>query len=465
MTLSRRDALRWGVAGLAAVAAGCSTGDDAGDDDPGDDPGDEAAGDDRTGPARDVVVVGAGVAGLAAARRLTEAGWRVVVLEATSAVGGRVRTSRDLGVPFDEGASWIHGTRGNPITEIASAAGARTVELDDESVAAIDVGGRRWTAQELADAEADFDELLGQLATEEGEDDLSFEAALAEWDPGWSDDRLRAFFVSAYLTFDTGDLDQLSSTLYDEGEVFGGPEVVFTDGYDAVPAFLADGLDIRLGTPVEAVVWSDELVSVRTAVEDFTASAAVVTVPLGVLKAGSIRFSPPLPAEKAAAVAAVGFGCVDKFLFVWDETFWDDTDFLVHTAERRDLFNYFVNLDRLHSGSHALLTFAYAAEARASEDRPDDEIVALVMAHLREMYGPDVPPPTAVRRTAWGRDPFTGGSYSFTAVTTRMRDFDRLAEPVGPLHFAGEHTHRDHFSTVHGAYLSGLRAAEELLDR
>jgi monoamine oxidase len=203
-------------------------------------------------------------------------------------------------------------------------------------------------------------------------------------------------------------------------------------------------------------------VAVQTATGELTASAAVVTVPLGVLRAGAVNFEPPLDEARQDAIDGVGFNCVDKFLFVWDEAFWDDTDLIVYTPERSDLFSYFVNGEALVPGSAALITFAYADEARASEGRSDDEMVELLMAHLTDVYGPDIPRPTAMRRTSWGTDPFTFGSYSFPSVTTEMEHFDELAAPHGRVHFAGEHTSRDYFGTVHGAYLSGLRAADEI---
>ena len=185
-------------------------------------------------------------------------------------------------------------------------------------------------------------------------------------------------------------------------------------------------------------------------------------MPLGVLKAGVIDFEPPLPAAKNDAIESVGFNCVNKFLFTWDATFWDDTDFIAYTASQRDLFNYSVNVNSLQPGSNALMTFAFADAARSTEAMSDAELTDLVMAHLSDAYGVDLPRPVAVLRSAWSTDPFTLGSYSFTSTSTRMDHFDDLATPVGLVHFAGEHTSREYFSTVHGAYLSGLRVAGEI---
>jgi len=460
--MSRRRVLQ--LAALAAVSAACA-------DDDGPRATDSDAADASTEPSAatgsattaDVIVVGAGMAGLSAARRLADAGRRVIVLEANSVVGGRLRTDRSLGVAFDLGASWIHGTEGNPITDLAAAAGAPTVELDFDDVTAFDEGGARWTEDDFAEAEGRFEELAVRVL-EEGDDDDSFEEILDEIEPGWADDRLRQFFVSTYLVFDTGDLDRLSAGLFDEGEAFDGPEVVMADGYDRLATYLARGLDVRLGEPVVSVDDTGDEVVVTTASAGYTAADVIIAVPLGVMKAGTIAFSPDLPDEHREAIEGVGFNAVDKFLFVWDEVFWDDTDFLVYSPERRDVFNWFLNVDSLVPGTPALMTFAYADEARTSETASDDEVVALAMAHLRDMYGDGVPDPVAMRRSAWANDPFTLGSYSFTSAGTSMDHFDVLAAPVGRMHFAGEHTSREYFSTVHGAHLSGLRAAGEILD-
>ena len=447
--------MQLGVAGLTTLAVACSA------DDTGDERSSTEGG--EGGQSGTVVVVGSGLAGLAAASKLADAGRTVIVLEAKGSIGGRTRTDRSLGIAFDLGASWIHGTTNNPITELAAKAGATFVELDFGDVTVFDEGGAEISVEQFEETEAAYEAML-EAVTEAGSDGDSFADVLASVEPDWFSDRLQAFFTSAYVAFDTGALDELSSTLLDEGEEFGGPEVVMSNGYDLIAQYLADGLDIRLDHPVTSIAASGSGVTVVSTQGTFEADAVVVAVPLGVMKAGGIEFQPALGDDYIDAIESVGFNAVNKFLFVFDETFWDDTDYLVYTPTRRDVFNWFANVNALQPGANALMTFAYADEARASESRSDDEIIGLAMQHLRDMYGAAISEPIAMRRSAWVGDPYTRGAYSFTSVTTRMEHFDVLASPSGRVHFAGEHTNRDFQSTAHGAYLSGLRSAQEILD-
>lgn len=459
--LNRRRLLRLAAVGMVAAAAGC------GDGGPGATAPREApetgglTGQDGTGTRR-VIVVGAGVAGLAAARELADAGLQVVLLEATDEPGGRVRTDRSLGVPFDLGASWIHGTEANPVTELAEASGAVGVVLDDESVAAYRADGRPWSDADYAEAWGRVGELLSEV-TEQGRPGASVARTLDRVAPGWGDDPLVQILLANFVTFDNGDLDQLSSELLDEGEEFGGPELFMVEGYDLVVDHLATGLDIRLGHPVDRIHATDGGIEVTSGSRRFAADSAVVTLPLGVLQAGAVTFDPPLPDAKLDAIASVGFSAVAKYLFTWPRPFWDDTDLILVSAQPPDIFTMFVNLERHRPGSNALMTFAFADEARAADERPDEELTGLVTERLRAVYGPEVPPPSAMRRSRWVSDPFTRGAYTFMSVHTRPEHFDTLASAAGRVHFAGEHTHRHYFSTVHGAYLSGLRAAREVL--
>ena len=410
-----------------------------------------------------VIVVGAGISGLAAAKKLKDNGFNVIVLEAQSKVGGRLKTIRSLGVAFDEGASWIHGTAGNPITSLAQQAGMNTAFTDDESILAYDIGGVLHSDSNFSDTEDKFYTVLETLKNN-GSSTKSFETVFNELYPTYCNDRLWKFFLSTYLTFDTGDLNMLSSLLYNEGEEFGGEERISVNGYDTIPSYLAIGLNIQLNQKVTKIDYSNTKILVSHNGTVTEADYVLVTVPLGVLKANKIDFVPSLPNTKQNAIQKVGVNCVNKFLLTWETAFWDDEQYICYTPDIKDKFNYFVNVKKYQPTVNALMTFAYADKARQTENMTDQQIIEEIMTHLRDIYGNNIPYPKNILRTKWQTNEYSYGSYSYTAVGTEMRHFDDLAEEIDDkIFFAGEHTEIDYFSTAHGAYLSGIREADKII--
>lgn len=413
---------------------------------------------------KSVLIIGAGISGLAAAKKLKETGFRVKVLEAQDRIGGRLRTNRSLGIAFDEGASWIHGIDKNPITTLAQEAGMTTAFTDDESKKSFDIGGIIRSTNLYDKTEDEYYSMLETLM-KNGNSNESFETVFNKIYPTKVNDRLWKFFLSTYLTFDTGDLDKLSSTLYDEGEVFNGVETISINGYDTIPTYLSKGLEIQLNQRVTKIDYSNAKVQVFHGGNISEADYVLVSVPLGVLQANTINFIPTLPNSKQNAIQKIGMSCVNKFLLTWNTSFWDDVQYISYTPEIRDKFNYFVNLKKSQPNVNALMTFAYANYARQTEKMSDAQIIDEIMAHLKDMYGNNIPKPTNMLRTKWGGNENSFGSYSFTAVGTEMQHFEDLAEELNDrLFFAGEHTEVDYFSTAHGAYLSGIREADKIIN-
>jgi len=411
-----------------------------------------------------VIIVGAGISGLAAAKMLKEKGLNVTVLEAQDRVGGRLRTNRSLGIAFDEGASWIHGINGNPVTTLAEQSGMSTFFTDDNSRISYDIGGTARSSAVYDTAEDELYEILNTMMNN-GNANHSFETVFNTVYPEKSNDRLWRFLLSTYVTFDTGDLDKLSSTLYNEGEEFGGIEKIVSNGYDTIANYLSTGLSIRLNERVSKVDYSGEKIKLTHNGNISEADFVLVSVPLGVLKSNSIEFSPILPNNKRTAIDKIGMSCVNKFLLTWNSRFWDDVQYISYTPEIKDKFNYFVNINKIHPNVNALMTFAYADYARATETMSDQQIISEIMTHLKDIYGNSIPNPTNLLRTKWQSNINSFGAYSYTAVGTEMQHFTDIAESVSDkLFFAGEHTEADYFSTVHGAYLSGIREANKILD-
>jgi len=431
--------LRAGLLAVAAQAAACS-------------------GDEPPGAGEHVVVIGAGFAGLAAARTLADAGVRVTVLEARDRIGGRTWTDTSLGVPIDIGASWIHGTQDNPLTELAAAVNAATVATDFDDVVLYDRDGEVG-ADALDRVAAQWSTVSAQLAARTA--DAPDSASVADALSGLADltDPLIAWTVTSVITGEyAADPEQLSLRWFGNEGGFDGPDVLFPLGYTRLSSHLARDLDIRTDAVVSRIAHGPQGVTVEHTHGTETADRVIVTVPLGVLKAESIIFEPPLPADKLEAITRLGFGLLNKVALRFDQPFWPESVPMIGLVGTDQPVSDLVNGLPV-TGEPVLIGLRAAQAAWEREEVPDEQAVAQVVAALR------APQPTGALVTHWGTDEFSCGSYSFIAVGSSPDDMDTLGEPVGDrLLFAGEATHPEFFGTVHGAYLSGIREARRLLD-
>jgi len=415
---------------------------------------------------RSVIVIGAGIAGLSAASQLAQQGYAVTVLESQSKVGGRLSTDRSLGIPFDQGASWIHRPNGNPITPLAAQAGATTFLTDDHNVVVHDVNGAAYPDATLTSTEHTYNTVRDSIPGL-GSLNQSFAAVFNSNYPQYQNDRLWKYMLSAYLEFDVGgDVSKISSLYFEDDRQFSGDDVIVTNGYDTVANYLAKGLNLILNTQVAIIDYSGDQVTVATTGgQIYQADSVVVTVPLGVLKSNAITFIPALPSEKAAAIANMGMGNINKFLLTWNAPFWDTSlQYIGYTPDSLGQFNYYLNINKYLASANALMTFAFGDYATATEAMTDSEVINAIMANLQTIYGSSIPFPTNMLRTAWGKNVNSFGAYSYAASGTTSADFDTLAEAINnKVFFAGEHTNRDYRGTVHGAYLSGTREVAKIM--
>jgi monoamine oxidase len=411
-----------------------------------------------------VVVIGGGISGLAASKKLKEKGFTVIVLEAQEKVGGRLRTDRSLGVAFDEGASWIHGPKGNPITNLASQSGANTFLTSDDSVNVFDTNGKPYSNTVLTNSENQFDSSLNAVR-KAGTQTQSFQTVFNTLYPTQSNDRLWKYMLSAYLEFSTGgDISKLSSKFFDDDEEFSGEDIIITNGFDKVTDFMAQGLDIRLNTRVTDINYSNTKINITANGSNIEADYVVVSVPLGVLKNNAITFTPALPANKINAITNTNMGNVNKFLLVWNTPFWDvNLQYIGYTPDTKGKFNYFLNIKKF-TPSNGLMTFAFGDYATVTESMTDNQIINEIMLNLKSIYGTNIPNPTNFLRTKWGQNINSFGAYSYPTNGSTSADFDTLANKIdNKIFFAGEHTEREYRGTVHGAYLSGIREADKII--
>lgn len=425
----------------------------------------------------EVVVIGAGVAGLTAARLLAGAGRRVVVLEARDRIGGRVHTDRTDGLVTDLGASWIHGVEDNAVADAAAAFGIRTVEftvggyqVDSRPITYHGPDGRRLDAGAAARFAADVHtvdrDLVDEIERSAADDSYRDVVARAVAAQGW--DAERAERVAEHLEHRSEEQygvasDELAAHGLDD-DTIAGDEVVFPDGYDALPAHLAAGLDVRLGHVVARVDHGDDGVVVTSSRGTVHADVVVVTVPVGVLQAGDLVLEPPLPGRHREALGRLRMNAFEKVVLRFPERFWDEDVYAIRQlGPAGHRWHSWYDLTRL-DGVPTLLTFAAGPAARAIRGWSTEQVADSVLEQLRRLYGDAVGTPTSVLVTAWQDDPFARGSYAHMLPGSTTDDHDDLATPIaGRVHLAGESTWTLDPATVAGALYSGHRAAVAVL--
>ncbi|KAF2013303.1 hypothetical protein BU24DRAFT_411064 [Aaosphaeria arxii CBS 175.79] len=286
-------------------------------------------------------------------------------------------------------------------------------------------------------------------------------------------------------------VNQLSLSGWDQdiGNEFEGEHTEIIGGYQQVPRGLwqcPERMDVRFKSPIKSVHYDAQEQRVGKAVrvecangETIEADRVVLTTPLGVLKSGSINFQPPLPDWKQGVIERMGFGLLNKVILVYEKPFWEperDMFGLLNDSEQPESLNpedyasgrgrFYLFWNRIKTSGRPMLVALMAGEAaHYAEANSDEDLVREVTERLTRIFAPDaVPAPVETIVTRWRRDPYTCGSYSYVAAETQAGDYDVMAKPHGPLHFAGEATCGTHPATVHGAYLSGLRAAAEVVE-
>jgi monoamine oxidase len=400
-----------------------------------------------------VVIVGAGSAGLAAANALRAAGQSFTLVESRDRIGGRAFTDRALGpdCPFDAGAEYIHWAEHNPWAPIARAAKARFAR-EDGWARTLTIDGRPATDAEKAARRAGFTGLDALLQPKGGDPSLA-EAARA----GGPDAEQAAAGLSRLSLGE--DPARVSAVDYDR--LWSGTDL-WVDGYGDLVARHFANLPVRLACPVRAIDWSGREVRVETAQGTLPAAAVIVTVPVGVLKSGALRFTPGLPDTPRAALEGLHMGAYTKIGLRLDGTKIDAAalgDAVSLAAGGPTLYfemgPFGRSLAVANLGGDLARDLCRAGEAAA---------VALATERLAAVLGGTAKGAVLGGRLAgWWTDPHACGSYAIVAPG-HADARDRLREPVGgKVFFAGEALAGGGAMTVGGATLDGERAARDVL--
>jgi monoamine oxidase len=329
-----------------------------------------------------VAVLGAGMAGLAAAQALRGAGYTVAVFEARDRIGGRVATVRsdDWPIPVELGASWVHDVNASDLAGQLDGLGVDTADFDYDNASTLFTGGL---------TQASLDEAADAIATaidraDDADADLSIAAAVTA--SGAEVDPLAFSHVDEVeLASEFGENADELSAWWGTAEGSEGDDLLVLGGYGGLADHLADGLDIRLGTAVLDVSWGADGADLTLADgAPFTCDRLVVTVPLAVLAADDITFDPPLPDTHRAAIDTMGTGLLDKVWFVFPEHFWSNESLMwTRVDEPGTAFREWFNLAPL-TGEPVLLALHGGRTARAWAERSDDELRAAGLAALQQ---------------------------------------------------------------------------------
>jgi monoamine oxidase len=421
----------------------------------------------------DVIVIGAGAAGLAAMDALRDAGVRAVALEARDRVGGRAHTSYDLAPhPVELGAEFIHGE--NVSTwKLMSRFGLTAVDQHPLNGVQAFVNGvhlrqdaffqnrnlhlffrmhgaaDRWIADGHADA------AVADVASDWPDffDGTPTESEIALWN------NAAAELYAADLD-DVGVAGLLEPTFAGDGQRI---HFRIVEGYSRMWQLLAQGLDVRVNTPVARIAHNAEgVVVAATTGEEFAAKRTIVTVPLALLQQDAIAFDPPLPDAKHDAIARVGAGPIGKIIMRFDAPFWpDDLSFFFTTHDSQ----VFWRPGRARDDEAPVLTAYFGGRAVGRFAALGEGAIGDVVRHLEEIFAVQLDGRLQdARFVNWAADPWARMGYSYLPPgATGM--IARIAEPVdGQLFFAGEATNVERPHCVHGALDSGYRAAREAID-
>jgi len=405
----------------------------------------------------DLIIIGAGAAGLAAARAATQNRLSYLLLEASHRIGGRAYTEELApGIPFDLGCHWMHSASQNPFVKIADALGFHYHRSGRWRANAFMNG--RW----MTEAENDAISALGEA------NDAAIERSVARGeDIAVADlvdhDQLGSAFQAYWFTlYTSSDMDQVSAAdvanYTDTGENWPVQE-----GYGALVARWAGDVPVSLNAAATHIRWGKDGVVVETAKGTVRGRKLLLTVSTNLLASGRITFDPPLPDWKIDAASNLPLGVHNRIgIKLAHNPFGPETPASATIEAQKDAPPMAIQLRPF--GMDYVVGVTGGRHGAWLEDAGTAASVATLTDHLVAAFGSDIRKALTERTivTAWKDDPWTLGAYSI-ATPGNAHQRAELARPIDDiLFFAGEATSPSHFSTCHGAYLSGIAAIDKI---
>jgi polyamine oxidase len=420
-----------------------------------------------------IIIIGAGIAGAAAARKLVDTGFDVTILEARNRIGGRIHTNNDLGCNIELGANWIHDSKNpkNPLKPIADLLKIENQETRYTDLKLYDRNGDKISKLRLGifynHLENEISRKVEQLNFSQTDVSIQkiIDQIISENNYSQRELDMISFVSKTFSTSVGADLDEASSR-YNLNNSSGkrSEDYFILGGYRRIVDDLLTEIDIKLETVVREIRHDATNVKVVTDKQIFEADYVIVTVPISILQKKQIQFSPELPEWKVNSFSKMQMGLFNKVVMEFTEKFWDgNSDFQCYNTDQANSSGISVNYHH-YNQKNILIALPVGKAGLWVEENDFETIKKEYQGILHKAHKGKEIEFKNIMKTSWNSDDFSQGSYSHIPVGTTENDFKTFEREVGRIHFAGEATNGEQHATVHGAYNSGIREALKIIN-